>query len=98
MRLEDYSVDMRRHLEAVFTFVGLRQPTEAEWQAILGAPAANVGARRRLSRLEQDTRRRMHRGHDMLPHTRAKLEIFYAPFNKRLAETLREPRFEWAAQ
>jgi hypothetical protein len=96
LRLDDYGSDMARHLEAVFTFVGLRAPSEAEWSVILGAPRANTrengpgGHRRALLRGE---------GHApveaMLPETRAALSAFYAPFNDALATLLADERFRW---
>ena len=91
LRLEDYSVDLKRHLEAVFRFTGLRQPTETEWADILSAPAANVGARRAVLQ-----GRALLRGNSMLPETRATLDDFYAPFNRRLADALGDQRFTWA--
>ena len=93
LRLEDYSVDLKRHLEAVFKFTGMRQPTEAEWTDILSAPAANVGARRAV--LEGSAPQRQ-RGNSMTAETRAALDAFYAPFNRKLADALGDQRFTWA--
>jgi N-acetylgalactosamine 4-sulfate 6-O-sulfotransferase len=86
LRLEDYSADMRRHLSAVFAFVGLREPTEAEWTAILEAPRANTRADRGLLEAERDM---------MLPETREALTAFYTPFNEALAKALGDERFAW---
>jgi N-acetylgalactosamine 4-sulfate 6-O-sulfotransferase len=93
LRLEDYSVDLRRHLDAVFKFTGLRQPSEAEWADILSAQAANVGAHRAVL---EGTAPQRQKGHRMTAETRAMLDAFYAPFNRRLADALGDQRFTWA--
>ncbi len=91
LRLEDYSKDLRRHLEAVFAFCGMRPPTEAEWTVIIGAPRANTRAGAGRKMLSDDA------GGDMLPATRDKLRAFYAPFNAKLAALLGDARFAWEA-
>jgi N-acetylgalactosamine 4-sulfate 6-O-sulfotransferase len=93
LRLEDYSGDMKRHLEAVFAFAGLRTPSEAEWGAIVGAPRANTrtsgpGGRRSLAGEHVAPE-------PMLPETRTALTAFYAPFNEALATLLGDERFAW---
>jgi hypothetical protein len=87
LRLEDYSAAPRRHLEALFAHAGLRQPTEAEWPAILRAPAANTrgGGARALAGAPEE----------MLSETRELLREFYAPFNTELAALVGDARFQW---
>jgi hypothetical protein len=85
---------MRRHLEAVFACVGLRQPSSAEWDALVGAPVANTraagpGGRRALAGRARAP------VEEMLPETRAALKAFYAPFNDALAALLGDERFAW---
>lgn len=92
MRLEDYSGDMKRHLAATFGFLGMREPSAAEWGAILEAPRANTRADRGLLQA--------HEGHGdmMLPETREALSAFYAPYNEALAKALGDDRFAWRPQ
>lgn len=87
LRLEDYSAAPRRHLEALFTFVGLRQPREEEWSGIVDAPRANAATRGLLREKEEIE--------PMKAETRALLREFYAPFNARLAAALGDRRFSW---
>jgi hypothetical protein len=94
LRLEDYSADMARHLDAVFSFAGLRDPTPAEWTAILDAPRANSGASGAARALLREPRAPIE---PMLPETRAALTAFYAPFNEELAALLGDERFAWRA-
>ncbi len=97
LRLEDYSADMARHLDAVFSFAGLRDPTPAEWTAILDAPRANAGASGGGSAARALLREPRASIEPMLPETRAALSSFYAPFNEELAALLGDERFAWRA-
>ena len=80
MRLEDYSNDTKRHLQAVFRFVGLREPEPREWATILSEPRANAAAS----------------VEPMLDETRKLLASFYSPFNEELAAALGDNRFSWS--
>ncbi|GIL90839.1 hypothetical protein Vretimale_16779 [Volvox reticuliferus] len=80
LRNEDYSAKPREHMEAVFTFLGVRQPSEAEWTKVLKMETRNKNS----NKYKQ-----------MLPETRTMLEDFYRPFNERLAEFLGDDRWLW---
>lgn len=47
MRNEDYQASPREHMQAGFTFLGLRNLTEAEWGTVVGMKRANKVSRRR---------------------------------------------------
>jgi hypothetical protein len=71
---------------SVWVSVGLQEHlvTEAAWGAILAMPPANVASSSRPA---------------MLPATRAILNEFYAPYNRRLAEVMDgDERWLWHLQ
>ncbi|GLI66279.1 hypothetical protein VaNZ11_010037 [Volvox africanus] len=80
LRNEDYSAKTREHIEAVFKFLGVRQPSEAEWMKVVGMETRNRNSNKYTA---------------MLPETRAMLEGFYQPFNERLAKILGDDRWLW---
>ncbi|GIL90772.1 hypothetical protein Vretimale_16845 [Volvox reticuliferus] len=80
LRNEDYSKTPREHMEAVLKFLGMRQPTDAEWKTIMGMETRNKNSDKYQK---------------MLPETRAMLEDFYQPFNELLAEILGDNRYLW---
>ena len=83
LRNEDYSAAPREHMAAVFQFLGLAPPSADQWAKIAGMEVRNRGKSKRA----------------MLPETRALLEAFYAPFNKRLAAALGDDeRWLWAGR
>ncbi|GLC68263.1 hypothetical protein PLESTF_000668100 [Pleodorina starrii] len=61
LRNEDYSKKPREHMEAVFRFLEMRPPTDAEWQAVMGMEARN---------------KQSDKYQPMLPETRKLLEPF----------------------
>jgi N-acetylgalactosamine 4-sulfate 6-O-sulfotransferase len=80
LRYEDYIQTTAEHLEAVLKFLGLAIPEGQRWREMVEAPVKNKGRR----------------GYgDMRNDTRALLEGFYEPFNRRLAEQLKDRRFEF---
>ena len=58
----------------------MRQPQEAEWDAIMTMPTRNK---------QSDKYKKM------LPETRALLRSFYEPFNRKLAAMLQDDRYLW---
>ncbi|GLC45365.1 hypothetical protein PLESTB_000314600 [Pleodorina starrii] len=80
LRNEDYSKKPREHMEAVLNFLGMRQPTDPEWQTIMGMETRNKNSDKYKK---------------MLPETRAMLEEFYQPYNERLSHILGEERWLW---
>lgn len=47
LRNEDYAAATRPHMEAVFTFLGMREPTPAEWNQIMEMDRRNAQQVRR---------------------------------------------------
>ncbi len=58
----------------------MRDPTDGEWKTIMAMPVRNSNS----AKYEP-----------MRPETRQLLEEFYAPFNKKLADMLGDPRWAW---
>lgn len=79
LRNEDYKVSQREHMDAVFSFLGMRNLTEPEWGKVMSMPVKNVG---------KDKSK-------MLPETRKLLQDFYAPFNAMLSKQLGDERYLW---
>lgn len=62
---------------ASLSVAGMRDLTQAEWDRMTGTKRANTQSDRYPK---------------MLPETKKMLEEFYAPYNKRLAELLKDDR------
>ena len=111
-RSEDYFQRPRPVLEAAFPFLGLRDPSEAEWDAILAAPVAVLPGSEHgpgpcgtcgdfsllNTRAQLGGSGRVTRIQaPMLPEARRLLEQFYAPYNQQLADILGDDAFLWGA-
>ncbi|XP_061562092.1 carbohydrate sulfotransferase 15-like [Phycodurus eques] len=86
LRLEDHASNRKHTMHTVFRFLGLgplSQQTESE---LNGSPASN-------SRRPADKNLG-----PMLPATQLVLRHFYAPFNRKLAQVLRNDSFLWDAR
>ncbi|XP_061666372.1 carbohydrate sulfotransferase 15-like [Syngnathoides biaculeatus] len=86
LRLEDHASDRKRTMHTVFRFLGL-DPLSPQMESELDrSPASN-------SRRPADKNLG-----PMLPATQTVLRHFYAPFNRKLAQVLRNDSFLWHAR
>ncbi|XP_012941853.1 carbohydrate sulfotransferase 15-like [Aplysia californica] len=85
LRNEDYALDMKKNIKAVFTFLGLDPLPEAELDRISKLP-------RMFEKTEKDKQLGQ-----MLNKTRRILDKFYAPFNRNLAGRLHNDKFLWSS-
>ncbi|XP_007257618.3 carbohydrate sulfotransferase 15 [Astyanax mexicanus] len=83
LRLEDHATNRKRTMHRVFDFLHLGPLTQQKEADITKSPASNTRkpANRNLG--------------PMLPITKDILQSFYRPFNKRLAQVLRDTAFLW---
>ena len=79
-RLEDFDADPRAYLRRIYTFLGLREPSESEWVEIM---------------LQHRVNENKLRHEPILPETATLLREFYAPFNNILASILMDSRYTW---
>uniref|UniRef100_A0A3B1IZJ1 Sulfotransferase n=1 Tax=Astyanax mexicanus TaxID=7994 RepID=A0A3B1IZJ1_ASTMX len=83
LRLEDHAADRRLSMHRVFQFLQLGPLSEQKEAEISRRPASNT---RRLADKNLGP---------MLPLTRELLSGFYSPFNRKLANVLRDDAFLW---
>ncbi|OWF53146.1 carbohydrate sulfotransferase 15-like [Mizuhopecten yessoensis] len=85
IRLEDYAVDTKHHLQNIFKYLDLPPISDGLLNEMSSAAPTNT----RQDRKEDSD------APPMLPETRLTLDQFYAPFNKKLAMLLNDKRYEW---
>ncbi|XP_060063555.1 carbohydrate sulfotransferase 15-like [Ylistrum balloti] len=85
IRLEDYAVDTKSHLQEIFHYLDLPPTSEDLLNEMSSAAPKNT----RQDRKEDSD------APPMLPETRVALEQFYAPYNKKLAILLNDKRYDW---
>ncbi|XP_064601113.1 carbohydrate sulfotransferase 15-like [Liolophura sinensis] len=83
LQSEDYGANVTKSILNVFSFLDLVIPEESKLHNIAKQPHANRRSKKNRNLGE------------MLPETRALLEKFYSPWNKRLAKLLNDNRFLW---
>eukprot|EP00899_Mesostigma_viride_P010138 jgi/Mesvir1/19125/Mv12867-RA.2 len=88
LRMEHYSKNTKAELVRVMDFLGMREPSEAEWGKILEMKTKNTR--------ETNNKGGTGASGPMLPETREMLERFYRPFNEQLAHMLGDQGFLWA--
>lgn len=79
LKSEEYFVNPRETLALVFAHLGVSEPTESEWEYILGASEIRTAAT----------------GEEMLPAARELVTDFYQPFNGDLATLLGSDKWLW---
>ncbi len=84
IKAENYYAHTVAVVKSVFRFLGLSQPTPELMEAIDSSLPVNTRRHDPDRSLEP-----------MLPETKALLDDFFRPFNKRLAKLLKDPRFLW---
>ncbi|GFH27487.1 sulfotransfer_1 domain-containing protein [Haematococcus lacustris] len=80
LRNEDYKLAQKEHMDAVFKFLGMRALSPSEWNTVMAMPPRNKNS----DKYEK-----------MWPQSRALLQEFYAPFNRKLADLLQDDRYLW---
>ncbi|KAL6759191.1 hypothetical protein V8C86DRAFT_1350553 [Haematococcus lacustris] len=80
LRNEDYKLAQKEHMDAVFQFLGMRALSPSEWNTVMAMPPRNKNS----NKYEK-----------MWPQSRALLQEFYAPFNRKLADLLQDDRYLW---
>ncbi|XP_064601112.1 carbohydrate sulfotransferase 15-like [Liolophura sinensis] len=84
LRTEGYGANVTESIVSIFKFLELDIPDGSQLQSIEEKPNANTRSKKNTNLGE------------MLPETRALLEKFYSPWNKRLTKLLNDSRFSWS--
>ncbi|XP_060085677.1 carbohydrate sulfotransferase 15-like [Ylistrum balloti] len=87
LRTEDYSADIGSHMDQVFHFLGTRPLTSSEMTSY----GIDLKVKKHV------TKSKLKKG-PMLEKTRALLSSLYDPYNRKLAEILKDDRFLWKDQ
>ncbi|XP_064646240.1 carbohydrate sulfotransferase 15-like [Lineus longissimus] len=86
VKMEEYSKNTSHVLQEIFSFLGVGPLESSVVDAVAKAPAIN-SSNQTKSEMEP-----------MFPETRAKLDEFFSPFRKTLANMLDHPKYSWAEE